>query len=239
MKKLKYLFFLLPFLSYSQIAIDYTANKINNSRKIFLSIKITNESGEKYAIPIDTTGFRVYYRDESCSNFFFGGADRGLGLTVLFSNKGEYQNGQSGGGYINEENFDKQSISTQTDNYQRQLEKWKTKYNIKVDSIAEKNKYFFESIILLNPRQAIEFKAELDPNLFNQDENLILFNTYYLQPEKQYLFSLYHCIDVKSYQVLTHRQKKELYGYRLFSGNIKSQEIQYSFTEGETNETIK
>ncbi|MDH6252580.1 hypothetical protein M2347_002307 [Chryseobacterium sp. H1D6B] len=234
MKKLLSLFFLLPFLYNAQITINYTAKKITNSRKIILHINITNESNDKYVIPIDTTGFRVYYRDEICSNFFFGGSDRGLGLTLLFENNKEYIDGQSGGGYISDESFEKdKKYIAQSKNYKKKLNKWKVKYNIKADSTAEKNKYFFENLIFLKPRQTLVFKRELDPNLFNQDKNLILFNTYYLQPEKQYMFSLFHCVDKNSYNSLTDQQKRELTGYRFFTGNIESKWVSYSFTKEE------
>jgi len=89
----------------------------------------------------------------------------------------------------------------------------------------------FENLISIAPKHVFHIKKIIDPNRFNDDERLLLFNTYYLQPEKVYKISISHCIDKSIYDNLTKEQKIMLKGYKFFTGTFFSKETEYSFSK--------
>jgi hypothetical protein len=233
--KLLLFFLLMPIAFKSQINIDYSIKKIDGTRKHILKINIVNNTDKNYILPIDTTGFRVYYPDEPSSNFYYDSADRGLGIMPLFKYNKEYIMGESRSHHLQEIDVDNSLVSRLDGlkrNNENNLIKWMKKYNINDELSAKKNMYLFKHIIFLKPHQNFSFEKVFDFLGFNETE--LYYNMYPLEPERVYEFSLSYHIDKKIYSNLTKEQKISLRGYTFFSGTVNTKkEVPFSFTKKE------
>lgn len=226
------LFLLLISLFKSQLSINYTIEKIPNSRRHILNINIENNSNINYAIPIDTTGFRVYYPDEPSSNFYYEFADKGLGVMLLFKEKNKYIIGESRSHDFRQSDLNmREDIKKQKITGEEKLKIWQEKYKIKNKLLAKKNMYLFNNIIFLQPGERLSFQKTFDFLDFNNTD--YYYNLYFLQPEIQYILRLKYSINKKIYLNLTTEQKVKLKGYKLFCGDLLSNESLFEFSKSD------
>jgi len=225
MKLIFFILILFTSVLKSQISINYTIKKTEGTNKHILNINIVNHTKIKYLIPIDTTGFRVYYPEEPCSNFYYElSADKGLGLMLLFKYNEEYVMGDSKSNHLKDIDLDVMTSSKLDEINNKILKKWKKKWGFKSDLSAKKNMYLYESLLSLKPNESISFIKEIDFSEFNNTD--IFYNTYSLENGKVYGFSLSHCIDENIYLNLTSQQRKKFKNYTFFNGTIYSKETE-------------
>lgn len=226
---MKLVFFILTLFTSvfkSQISINYSIKNLEGTNKHILNINIVNHTKIKYLIPLDTTGFRVYYPDEPCSNFYYElSADKGLGLTLLFKDNQDYVIGESKNHHLRDIDVDTIVTSKLDKKNKEKLNKWKKKWGFKSEFSAKKNMYLYQSLISLKPNESISFRKELDFSEFNNTDSF--YNMYSLENGKVYGFSLSYCIDKNIYLNLTSKQKKILKNHSLFAGAITSKEIEF------------
>jgi len=218
----------------SQISINYTIKKIPGTRKHILDINIRNNTSDKYFLPLDTTGFRVYYPDEPLSNFYYEFADRGLGLMLMFKENEKYIVGESRSHTFRESDIDdkmSEDIRKKQLTFKNDIKAWQKKYKIKDKLSAEKNMYLFNNLKVLQPGEELSFQKTFDFLTFNDNNGY--YNLYFLYPEKKYKLALKYVIEKEIYSNLTMTQKDVYKNYKFFSGDVISNENVFLFSKDE------
>lgn len=104
--------------------------------------------------------------------------------------------------------------------------KWKKQNKFTSDIDAIRNLYISENLILLEPKQKINIEMEMD--IYNiRRGNTYFYNYYVLTNGKKYNLSVNVCVDKNIYNYLTEEQKKSLKKYKLFTGNLESNNLSY------------
>ncbi|UZT97255.1 hypothetical protein ODZ84_19000 [Chryseobacterium fluminis] len=218
----------------SQITINYDIKKIPETRNYRIYISIKNNTDKKYVIPIDTTGFRVYYPDEPVSEFYYEQADRGLGLILLFKDVDKYVTGESRSHAFRETDIDdhmSKEYKQKQNTYKKEIDRWRKKYKIKDEDAAKKNKYLYNSLKILNPGEILSFYKTFDFLDFNDNKDY--YNLYPLEYDKKYNFSLEYSVDKEIYSNLTSEQKEIFKDYIFLYGRQTSDISQFEVSEEE------
>jgi len=206
--------------------------KLLNEKKSVMEITISNNTNDYYIVPFDQKGFKAYHSDEVCSNLnnldypysFFAPT---LILKDSIDNNIEESSIRS---YhldvLNNRNSQKLKKIEQ-ENKNRIL-KWKEKNNFSSKEDAIRNLYLYENLIMLKPREVLNIKIELD--VYNlRRGNTYFYDYYILTNNKKYNLSINLCVDKDIYKYLTGKQGKRFERYKLFSGQIESNVLHYTY----------
>ena len=93
---------------------------------------------------------------------------------------------------------------------------------------AEINKILVENILLLEPCEELSYEIVFRPNSINCLD-CGLFYGYSLEENSEVDFALLHCVDESIYSYLTKDQKRKLSSYKLYFGELLSNEIKIHY----------
>ncbi|SDQ50389.1 hypothetical protein SAMN05421664_1839 [Chryseobacterium soldanellicola] len=214
--------------------VENTHYEIRNEKRYKLLIKITNESTQKYILPIDITGFKNYMSEEPCSNFNLIDFYPDLGFLPMFKNEITYIEG-SGINYPHLVNNKRElkkyqnKINRYKKNKSIKLNKWikDNKLNKVSKEWAEINQYLLSNLLTLNSEQSFSFEIYFNPLQYNYVKLYGSSYSYPIESNKTYQFSLQLCIEKNIYQYLTEDQKDKFKDYKFFNGKIMSNEIDF------------
>lgn len=221
--------FFLYGIFYAQIDLKI---KFLNEKKSVMEITISNNTNDYYIVPFDQKGFKAYHSDEVCSNLnnldypysFFAPT---LMLKDIVHNSIEESSIRSyHGDILDDKNYQKLKKLEQEN--KNRIFKWKEKNKFSSQEDAIRNLYLYENLITLKPKEILNIKIELD--VYNIRRGDTYFYDYYiLTNNKKYDLSINLCADESIYNYLTEKQKVKFKKYKLFTGQIESNKISYTF----------
>ena len=237
MKRFLILFFF--FISHIFLSQDIKMDvKIINEKEIeffgeklteyTLQIKLSNESNTNYAIPIDTTGYMVYYSGFQHDNID-GFQEKYLKFMPQIIINEELLEGESS----LPPRFDDKYISIliQVQNkkrkqYERGISKWRHKYKLTGDNLfVNNNKQIFSNIKTIKAGETIIYIKKFSPTKMNYNPLIYTHDYYIMKNDIPYPMSLEIGINSCIYNFLTSEQKEKFKDYKFFSGKIQSNEI--------------
>lgn len=204
----------------AQIKINFTIDHFNKTAKVIL----VNETNADLVIPWDTFSFSPYF-DDICleiSNYIHGSPYLGLNIKINENNK--IVESLAGAGKMNDLN-DVKKISLDNKKYEKEIKLWQKRNGIKSFDIAKINYYIFNNLIHLKPREKIEKILYFD--LHNITNGKYLYYYYHIEDGKQYDISVSLNIEDCVYKYLTKKQIEKVNKYKLFTGMIESNKIEY------------
>ncbi|MBW8361000.1 MAG: hypothetical protein K0M56_02295 [Kaistella sp.] len=220
----------------AQILFEHVIKDIKSDATMTVEFKIENRTQKRYAIPIDTTGFKIFNNEERGNSLTYIGQEKGLGFIVVIKKGLDTLDAGQQSTYIGNlaENDDlKKKVDSVTASERKLLDNWQSKYRINDDLYARKNKYLFSSFIFLEPGQIVKYEKSFNPVSFNSQtfEGYTMFNNFLPEQNKQYDLSFFFCLNVRIYDVLTSLQKDQLKNYHLFSGQLQSTPSAFIFRQ--------
>lgn len=208
--------------------------KIENKTKIYshkLKIKfvITNNTDETYIIPIDTTGFKSTFeentQDDIDENFDI---TKGLSLSpLLYTNRNIYIEPQIK--FIESLGRENEMISLAEKRLkEREIERknWRNKNKIASKDFTwlHYNKYLVNSLLVINPNSSIEFEKEFLFEKFITYDDLVFKYAYYNLETGTYKIKFKIFLHpIRNY--LTTKQKK------IFNGKFYLKELESNFLQ--------
>lgn len=188
-------------------------------------VTIYNNSKNNYALPIDQYHFRPYEKDcDAFSDHEAEFPDFGLMLNVVDPDdkKEEYVIGYN---KTDDSNSLAKEIQSKRDNLKQMVLTWGKTNNIKDYKLAFMNYRLMNNLIYLKPGEKTSFKIKL--NLYNITAQELIFYNYILEKSKKYKLYLSLCRGKNVNQYLTSVQKRKLKEYKIYSGTLESNSIQF------------
>lgn len=232
MKKLLLLLILSFSISYnSQIKLYFSVQKKINSGKYLLKLTILNETNDFYALPLDKSGFKAYYSSEYCEDQnTINSSYRYFSPTVMIkeTSKNEFLEASSRMLDIVDVQYDSymRKVELNKKDKEKKLFNWMYKNDIDNLFSAQKNFYLMNNMLMLKPKENVSYNIELDVNEILRSDLSTTYD-YYILGFNNYSLSLDICIEKNIYLDLTKAQKIKLKKYKLFNGNIKSNNFSF------------
>ena len=207
---------------HSQIKMDLNID--NKNKKAHL--KLINESNDDLIIPIDTLSLRPYFDDICLDITEYTFIYPTLGLQIKLEQNNEIIESAATSGKIDDFNQIKKEAKKENKekkNFERLVQAWQKKNNIKSFEDAKINYYIFNNLIRLKPGETIERTFYFD--LHNITNGKYMYYYYHIEDDKQYDISLSLSVKNCLYDYLTTAQKNSFHNYKLFIGEIESNNI--------------
>lgn len=209
--------------------------KINlDNIKSTMSITVINKTNDYYLLPFDKRGFKGYNLDEICSDFNnMEYPHRFFAPTLIFEDlKDNSIIEASMRNYhidrLNHKNNEKLKNIELKEN--KKIIKWKRQNHFSNNQDAIRNLYLYENLITLKPKEKLNVEINMD--VYNiRRANTYFYDYYVLTNNKKYDLSINLCSNENIYNYLTEKQKKSLNRYKLFTGNIVSNKIEYIYND--------
>jgi hypothetical protein len=109
--------------------------------------------------------------------------------------------------------------------YEKKIKLWQKKNGIKSFDDAKINYYIFNNLIYLKQGEKIEKEFYFD--LHNITNGKYMYYYYHIEDDKQYDVSLSFNIEDCVYKYLTPFQKQKLKKYKLFTGLLESNKVEF------------
>lgn len=226
---MKAIFFLFIIFFYStcnsQLKIDIKVDSISKQ----VTISLYNDSPQSIVVPLDKSSLRPYFENICLDISEYEYPYPILGLNTVIR---EIESGKTLESYAsssmpnNDYNFKKyiENNIKEKNIFIRNVHKWQKKNQIKNYTWAKFNLYLNKNLIILKPKQEVNFVSHFDLN--NITNNLYKYNFYNLEKGKRYVFSVTLNANECIYSYLTQGQKQKLKNYKLFTGHIESNKIE-------------
>lgn len=198
-----------------------------SAKKAFVTI--INQSENNLVIPIDTISLRPYFNDICLDVAQHVNTYPTLGLNIrVKNNTGQILESSAGSVLVNDAKAAKvisREIALNDKRYQKEIKFWQKMNGIKSFDYAKINSYIFNHLYFLKPGERVEHIFYFD--LHNITNSKYLHSYYHLENGKEYEISVSLTIEDCIYNYLTKEQKKKLIKYKLFTGIIESNTINY------------
>jgi len=213
--------------TYVSLSIE-KLEKIENG--VGLEITISNNSSETYVIPIDTVGFKTYFRDNPCTEFDLIRNYPDLGFVpMIMNNDNSFVDAMSAdkGTLIKQHDIFSKSDKKYKKEQKRILKSWKKKNQLNDKDIEwiKINHYLYTHLVTLQPQQKISYKTSINFHKINEQSDIYLYYFYPLETNTEYQMFLKLCTDESIYQYLTKEQQQRFKDYTFFTGELLSNAI--------------
>lgn len=193
-------------------------------------IEIYNHSNKKIVLPLDTTSFQAYFKDNYVMSRSEWNKDYpfySFTINTYDALTNKRMETHSSTPYLDLSDFEKQRSNTESANkdYSSKIDSWKKNNNLKSDLNAEINYYLLRNLMFLQPKETKIFYVPYNlKNITNKDNTI--HDSYVLEENKNY--TLFLSLQVKNdiYNYLTPHQKQKLKKYKLFTGSLESNKIE-------------
>lgn len=221
-----FIFFAISNNIFSQITVKWQLDLQDQQAKI----EIYNQSNKKIALPLDTTSFQAYYKDNyviSRSEWNKDYPFYSFTINACDASTNKRIETHSSAPYIDLSDFEKQrsNIESANEDYNSKISFWKKNNNLTSDLSAEINYYLLHNLMFLQPKETKIFHVPYNlKNITNKDNTV--HDSYLLEEDKNY--NLFLSLQVKNdiYNYLTPHQKQKLKKYKLFTGSLESNKIE-------------
>ncbi|MBW8361004.1 MAG: hypothetical protein K0M56_02315 [Kaistella sp.] len=219
-------FYTLSFIFFSycifgQLRLEFSLiNSVAN-------VSIYNESKENYVLPIDTLHFRPF--ETECARFSdFEAEFPSLALMLNFIDS-DAKREEYVVGYKQIENIDSfnESINTKRDEFRKKIEKWGNRHSIKDDNLALINYNLVNNLIYIKSHDKVSFKIKFD--LYNITGQELIYYNYILKKTNDYKLYLSMCNYTDINNFLAFSQRRKMKKYKLYTGKIESNVIEFKF----------
>lgn len=237
----KYIIILLLFAGFnanSQIKLNIFPSNGSCKDDCQITVALWNTSNDYYIIPIDTSAVKAYDNDIFWLDFEQSpNIEKSLGTEFLLKNSKNnvLMEAHTQKPHINFDLIDSLLANTNTQKqiFEKRIENWKLKFNIKNNEIAKKNMYIIENLIFLEPGQKFLYNVKVN-NFFPFENNALSPYSYYsIVPEEKYYVTLKLNIPKKIKYYFTNKQKAEYKKYKFFFGQKVSNHLILVFRNGE------
>lgn len=231
MKKYFIIFFLISFYGKLLSQIGLKIEVIDRVKDNYtLEVRIKNASEDNYILPIDIEKYRLYMPEDICFNIEEVGITPFLGFIPKIISK--EQTGFLEGMVVNKDVLDKKLLRfsnrksiVESRKKKKELSLWKRVNHInKSRDWVEINKYLYNNILVLESKQEMVFVRKFNPNKIDEVSESFLYY-YFLEKGKDYQLFFEVCISPSINDYLTLLQKESFKNYKLYTGIIKSNQI--------------
>ncbi|WP_234111076.1 hypothetical protein [Chryseobacterium sp. R2A-55] len=171
------------------------------SKKNTLTISITNFSNSNIAFPLNNGGITPFLENESCTDKMVNELSLYSALPMIVLAK----EGKS-----------------------LEVESWFHHIGNNVNYEKSKKRSFYSHLIFLKPYEKYTFQVYFNPHEFYDSPNGISYWYFETMKQVEYNLKVQICINKLLYRELTKRQLKRLSNYKLFEGNLLSNDITYN-----------
>ncbi|QFG53510.1 hypothetical protein [Chryseobacterium sp.] len=225
---------LLGCLLHSQIKMKINLiglEKTTNGPSYKIQVNLKNTTDDFFAIPVVLTKLKGYFEGDRCVDNLNFTEIKNLDVTAVLKSSGNIMEAYNSPfpQYSMEDLLAMQKENKIANSIkQNNLRRWMCEHNISDIKFAEMNKTLSENIVLLNPKEEISWSIFFRPSSLDcLDCDLYFF--YMLKEDSDLDFALLHCVDDSIYTYLTEDQKSKLSGYKLYSGELLSNEIKIHY----------